>query len=589
MTRRRDGEWTASEWGPTEAVPAEAAPLEWGPPADAEPPPTVSFTVSGSVLFPTEGPLSLLCARRAMVGGQLARCWVAATIGGTLREIDFGHGGSAVDPRDWVTELEDAERTFVDLGSVAVDAEAVATAIVDALALDEIEAAAEDAGSGRWRVTITDATDLVVPPNVDTTDVNLRGLRGALRDDWGAGGGGQALNSDGGSGGTGTVHVGPQGSDGRVLAVYLWTRTDTVPQVTQLGASSGPAYDPAPGAMTILGQAEATIQGFGLAPLGVVAFLGADVLWAHYASATATAGIRYRAHGQDPPGHGDLGEDEVLIWDTTRDPSLPLPSSYTPTVDATFTIYVMIGLVVEHPDLAGNYPANGRWLMRVGDQNPNPLHGTQFSADSSILAGENTGHRIELPSWPQLRLLSVRRAMLAIGADEDCRLGIYQYDDLDIPSSTPAALVADLGNMGIDVAEEYVEFELPDGGLEMGTATIAGSRYFALTFNYIRDGGALAVATLGVFLESAGDGYFGNAWTDGRYWHDYIPGAAGIAPASGLPAGIEYRTRESAGNTGQPVTWGATYPDPMDPTGADSPAALPADSALYEIDGIQAD
>lgn len=584
----RGGVWPASMWTAAPLAAEAVGPLAWMAGGEPAPTPTVSFTVPGSVIFPATGALSLFCGRRAMVGGSLARCWVAATIGGVQRVIDIGHGQST-DARDWVASLAGAQRTAVDLGAVTVDAETVATEIVDALALDGITATAEDATGGRWRVTIQNATDLVVPPNVDTTDIDLRGMRGGYRDNWGGGGAGQALNANGGTGGTGSVHVGQQGAEGRVLGVYLWTRTDTVAQETVLAASVGPAYSATPGAMTVLGQAELTIQGFGAAPVDPAGFLGTEELWAQYGSDTATAGIRFRLHGQTPVGRGDLGLNERLVWDTTRTPTDAFGPSYTPTADADFAIYVMIGLIVEHPDGDGNYPANGRWLVAIGDHNPDPGHGTQFGAGPAILTGENTGHRIDVPAWPQMRLVTVDRVMVALGPDEDSRLGLYQYDDLDFPSTTPAALVDDFGPMGIDTVGEHYTFTVPDGGLEVGTDTLSGSRYLALTFNYIRNGGDPLVATLPVFLETAGDGYFGDAWTDERAWHDYVPGASEIAPVSGLPAGIEYRTRSTSGNVGQPVTWGATYPNPMDPTGADSPPALPLDFAIYVIDGIQAD
>jgi hypothetical protein len=544
---------------------------------------SIAFDVPGSTAYPAD----LFHVRRGLVGGSLARAWVAFDHDGTTYVPTIRHGGSYADPVEFVASLTGATAVEVDLGASDATPEDVADAIVLALDGEGIAAVAEEAVDGRWRVTVTGpgVGNLVIPPDVDTSDESLRGMWGAPRDDWGGGGDGQDLNQNGGTGGTGSVHLGQVGTAGRVIGVYLWTRTDTVATDIRLWASTGPAYSATPGQMTTLSQGRETIQGFGCTVFDAVAFGASDELWAHYRSNTATAGIRFRAFAQTPVGRGQLGSGEVLVWDTTASASAATAAgaTYTPTADATFNIYVMIGVVFEVPDGDGNYPANGRLTLLVGDHNPDVNHGTQFDADAATLTGECTAHRIELPDWPQMRLTTLSRVVAAIGADEDSRAAVYSWADLDLPSTTPATRIADLGPMDIDAVGRNT-LDVGDG-LEIGSDAVA-ERTIGFTFNYIRDGGDPTTYALPVFLEPTGDGSWLDAWTDDREaWHDYVAGACGIA--SGPSGVIEYRTRVSAGNTGMPTTWGATYPATYATDASDdSPPAIPLDQAVYIVDGI---
>jgi hypothetical protein len=591
--RRREGEWAPAEWAAVEAEPAEATPSEWGAPAgEEEPPPEVAFTVTGSAVFPTSGDDALFFPRHGAVGGELARCWVAATIGGDLTVIDYAHGGSSADPRVFVPALAAATRIPIDLGLADVTAEEVADAIVAALDGAGIEATAEATDDPlRWRVTIVDATDRIIPPDVDTTDLELRGMWGpGQRNDWGTGAAGQALNGDGGTGGTGAVHVDPLGAAGRILGAYIWTRVDGGAWTGRLIASTGPAYSLAPGALTTLLEGVVTCLGFGVVTGEAQPVGAATHLWAEYRSDTGGgAGIRFRLHGQVPVGRGQAGEDERLLWDVTSpmDSGSAVGASYTPTVDTSFAIYVMIGLIMERPDASGNYAANGRWSYRIGDQNPDRTHGTQYIADETELLGEGAHHRLRLPSLPQMRLEEVHRNTGSLGAGHDSRAAVYRWPDDDVPSTTPATRVADLGNMNLQ-PNAVTTLEVADGGVEVGTEVFPGGRSFSVGFNFMGSGGDPTDFELPVFVENAGDRYFGNAWPgDERVlFHDYIPGASNIALDS---TAIEYRTRAGMGNLGMPTTTGAPWPATFQTDASDdSPPAIPITWMIYIRDGMQA-
>lgn len=540
---------------------------------------TVTFLIPGSDLIPSNGLDALAYARRGLVGGTLARCWVAATIDGALTVIDFTHAGSFADPTVYVPSLAAATRIQVDLGSSSMTADDVTSAMIAALAAEGIDASAEDVSDpdGRWALTISNATTPVTPTSVDLTDTTLRGMWGLQRDDWGTGAEGQDLNGDGGTGGTGTVHLGQIGTAGRIIGVYLWSRTDGVPMVVRLGASSGPAYSASPGSMTLLAQGTESIQGFGTVVTGAAAFDATDEIWAHYRSNTAgTAGIRFRTHGQTPVGRGQQGAGQVLVWDTTASAAsgTAFGATYTPTVDATFNIYTAIGVIYEIPDGDGNYHADGSLTLRIGDQNPDPEHGTQFQAGPEFLTGETTHHRSRWLEDTYLNLIEVWRTVSAIAADEDSRASIYDFADLDFPSTTPATLVADLGRM--EIASAGANQCVLATPIALGSEVLGLNRIISLGFNYIRNGGSLATYTLPVYLSVAGDSAWLDCWEDDRrWWHDDIPGASGRGYSAGVS---EYRTRTSAGNNDMPTTWGATYPDPMGTDASDdSPAAIAPD------------
>jgi hypothetical protein len=542
----------------------------------------IAFTCPGSDAFPVD----MFHLRRGLVGGTLARSWLAwtDTVDG-LRVMDLEHGGSAADPTTFVASLASAIRTPVVLDAGTQTPAQVAASIAAALVLDGVQASADGA-----TVTIAGATDLVVPPAVDMTDESLRGMWGGQRDDWGDGAAGHSVNQNGGTGGTGNVHLGQIGTAGRILGVYLWTRTDTVATVVRLAASTGPAYSTTPGAMTPLMQGVATIQGFGGIADAAVSFGATDRIWAQYRSNTATAGIRFRAHGGTPVGRGQLGAGEVLVWDTTSSASsgTAFGATYTPSADATFNIYVMIGVVFELPDGSGNYPANGALTALIGDHNPDPDHGTQFEAGPGILSGETTHHRQNVLPWTDVDAVSVSRTIGDTASGEDSRAVFYGWDDLSRPSTTPADRIADLGPMGFTAGagNRVFTLNLPTP-VPVGSDAIANT-YWSLGFNYATaSGAAISTLTLPVYLDdAAGDSGWLDCWADDREtWHDDIRGANNYAPAAGV---TEYRTRVSAGNNGMPTTdvdvvFPVTFAtDPSD----DSPSAIAADWVIVERVGF---
>lgn len=574
------GAWTSGAW----------APASWGisPAGDGgggeEPPPdeSISFTLPGSEIFPSTGDDALFYARRGLLGGRLARCWVAFTQEETIYVAAFRHGGSYADPTDFVPALAEATVVEVDLGDSSVSSSDVATAVVDALTLAGVTGATALDGT----VTVEAATDLVIPPAVDLTDTSLRGMWGNQRANWGTGGEGQDLNQNGGTGGTGSVHLGQIGTAGRVIGMYVWTRTDGVATVIRLAASSGPVYSTTPGMMTLLGQGSETIQGFGTVISDATAFGASANLWAQYRSNTAgTAGIVYRAHSAFPEGNGNLGVGQELVWDTTASQSAATAflATYNPTSNATFPIYVCVGLIFELPDADGNYHADGSLTLRIGDHNDDPEHGFQFQADASFLIGETTHHRFRWLNLDTLSLTEVWRTVSAIGGDEDSSSAVYSWNDLDLPSTVPADLVADLGQMGLSVvgANQYV-LEDP---IDLSETTVGTDAILSIGFNYIRNGGELVTYTLPVYLTAGGDEYWGDCWEDDREtWHDDIPGASGRGYAAGTS---EYRTRTSTGNNGMPTAWGEPWTDPFATDESDdSPAAIAPDWIICTSPGI---
>jgi hypothetical protein len=573
------GAWTSGAWVPSAWGISPAGGDDGG-----EPPPdeSISFTLPGSEIFPSTGDDALFYARRGLVGGRLARCWVAFDQGETTYVAAFRHNGSYADPSIFVPALAAATVVEVDLGSAAMTASEVATATVDALTLAGVTGATALDG----QVTVEAATNLVVPPSVDLTDTSLRGMWGNQRANWGTGGEGQDVNQNGGTGGTGSVHLGQLGTAGRAIGMYVWTRTDGVATVIRLAASTGPTYSTTPGMMTILAQGSETVQGFGTVLADAAAFGASANVWAQYRSNTAgTAGIVYRAHGASPEGSGNLGVGQSLVWDTTASQSAATAflATYNPTSNADFPIYVCIGIIFEFPDADGNYHADGSLTFRIGDQNNDPEHGVQFAADSSFLLGETTHHRFRWLNLDGLALTEVWRTVAAIGGDEDSAVAIYSWNDLDFPSTVPADLVADLGQMGLALvgANQYV-LEDP---IDVSETAVGTDAILSLGFNYLRNGGELAAYTLPVYLSTSGDEYWGDCWEDDREtWHDDIPGASGRGYAAGIS---EYRTRVSQGNNGMPTDWGVPWPDPFatDETD-DSPAAIAPDWIICTSAGI---
>lgn len=524
--------------------------------------------------------------RRGLVGGNWARAWVALDQGGTTYVVSGSVGGSFADPTAYVGALSGATHGYAALGSSSLSPSATATIIAAAFTSLGVTGVSTDGAT----IIVSGASNLVIPPAVDLTDTSLRGMLGGQRDDWGDGGAGQNLNGDGGTGGTGSVHIGQLGTAGRILAVYVWTRTDTVGMVGRLAASTGPVYSASPGEMTLLMEGVDTIQGFGAIVDEATPVASDDEIWAQYASDTATAGIRFRAHGLTPVGRGDQGLNQVLVWDTTRSASsaTAFGETYTPTADATFNIYVMIGVVFEVPDGSGNYHADAGLTLRVGDQNDDPDHGTAFDVVPAIIDGETTHHRQGALPLSSIGITSISRTIGDTDAGEDSRAMLYEWDDLNFPSTTPATLVSDAGPMGFTAGSGNRLFTLTLGSrIEIGTEALT-EPYWSLGFNYCTDdGAALVTMVLPVFLDdAAGDSGWLDCWEDDRgTWHDDIRGASEYAQ----PAGItEYRTRFAAGNTGMPTTdIDDAAPVTMSTDASDdSPSAIAIDWVIIERVGI---
>lgn len=410
--------WPASPW---EGAALEAAPLTgsaWGAELVTS---SVSFSLPSSDLYALDQDHFL----RGLIGGTLARCWVSFRQGGTLYAPNFGHGGSSADPTVFVSALAAATAILVDLGTAARSADDVAQDFVDDCS------AAGVTGISRVGATITiaGASDLTIPPNVDTTNTAERGMRGAVRDDWGDIGG--SPNTTGGTDSTVSVHLGVLGSalgrSGRVIAVGAWGAADLGQGGVgpNMQASTGPVYSLSPTAMTRIGAGRipttmptgpSAAEGgtCSVAVIAAGAFTATDNVWVHLqCHGAGVGGIRYRAHGRTPVGRGTVALNQRMIVDTTvtDDATLGLPDPYTPTVDSDFAIYGSLFVVVEFPDASGNYYADGRMVYRYGDHNPDRLHGTQTIAPPATLDIETTHHRELFPQWTEVEITHVTRAI----------------------------------------------------------------------------------------------------------------------------------------------------------------------------------
>jgi len=562
---------------------------------------SIGFALPGSDLQPND----LFHGRRAMLGGSMARAWVAFDQAGTTYALTWQHAGSGADPTNWVTALSGATVITADLGAVArtpADVAAITQTALTTAGITGVNTGAADS-EGRIPVSISGAENLQIPPTVDTTDTELRGMWGGQRDDWGGGLSGQALNSDGNTNVIGIHHVGNPGAvlgrAGRIIGAYVWGRDGFQPR---LGVFSGPAYSLTPTALTLLDSAEmpAGLTGgeFGSVLFAEpVAFLSTDNLWVAYKESQTpdtTRGPRFRLHGQSPVGNGDLPAGQFLLVDQTTSPdeTTEYPSSYTATVDSSFALYVMIGLIFELEDASGNYPADGRVYTRIGDQNDDDTHGTQFDVTAATLEGETTHHRFDMPQWYSAPVTEARRAVNAVqtaGADrEDSRIAFYQWDDITIPSTGTHDLISDAGFVGFDTENAYnsTTFGTP---VDLGTDALGANAIVSIGFNYVtEDGSTLDTYNLPVFLDGAtGDGSWLNCWEDDREnWHDDIPGASDRGYTSGVS---EYRTRESVRTTStMPATdTSETWPDPFDVDPSDdSPNALALDTYTIDRGGI---
>lgn len=543
------------------------------------PQPTQSVAFPGSDLFAAD----IFHARRGLLGGSLSRAWFAVTVSGTTYAYSFQHNGSRANPVTFVPALAGANHRFIDLGSTARSAAYVAAAVTAALALDSISSASGGTDAeGRELLTINNASALILPDAVDTTDNSLRGMWGLQRNDWGTT---ETPNSQGGTSGTGSIHLPPLGTNGRILGVYLWGHSSFAPR---LAACTGPVHSLSPTAMTVLGQGVASP----IADFGVVLFTDpvavsstAD-LWAHYRDDNV-GGPMYRLHGSTPVGRGELGSGEQLLWDTTAayTSADAFGASYTPAVDNNYGIYVAIGVLFEIEDASGNYHGTGAIDIWIGDQNTDYTHGSQFAVSPALLDLETTHHRFSIPDWTNTRIVSNRRAVNAIASDEDSSVVYYLWSDLDVPSTGTHPQVAAPGPMGLGAAgsNRITTFTYPTP-IEIGTEALGPGSILSIGFNYTRQGGSsIATYTLPVFLDTGGSGWL-SAWSDEReLWHDDIPGASGRAPAVGI---TEYRTVGGRGTMPYQDPDDA-WPDPfeVDPTD-DSPPALALDAYRVQRPGI---
>ena len=562
---------------------------------------SVEFTLPGS----DEYPMDMFHARRGMVGGSLARCWVSFNAGGSLIVVDFAHNGSSADPRTWVSSLVGATRAPVSLAAGNRTATQVGDAVVTALVVVGIQAT-----NAAGTITIPNARTLVIPATVDTTDRSLRGMWGLQRDDWGAGVGVTQPNQNGGTDGTGTIHLPalsthtniPAATNGRVIGVYVWAHGGFTPR---LAAGTGPVYALDPATITIIGEAQVS-SGISNAEFGGVIFSapGAidtdDELWAMYKGdvATSPGGPRFRTHGRVVEGNGDIVVDEELCWDTTVDDAATtlFGATYDPTNNSNFSTYPALGLIYEIEDTNGNFYANGAIDDWIGDQNTDDTHGTQFAAAPATLDDETTHHRFLWPQWQSAPVTQVRRAYDAVdlvGANaEDSRICYYTWPDLDFPSSVDATLVADAGLQGVDTENAYNTVTLASS-VDLGVGAVGANQYISLGWNYVTsDGTVLSTMTLPVFVdEETGDDSWTNCWVDDREnWHDDIPGASGLnaagtarAPSSGV---TEYRTTD----TGMPHdSWAQTWPATFITDGTDdSPNAIALEASRVQRAGIVA-
>lgn len=552
-------------------------------------PTSVAFTVPGSDLFPA----NMFHGRRALMGGTLARAWVAWTGADGLHVLDIAHGGSSADPRTFVPSLAAAARTTVTLAASTRTAAQVATAIAAALVAAGIDAVAVDA-----TVTISGVGvgGLVIPPAVDMTDESLRGFHGMQRDDWGDGAAGHTLNQDGGTDGAVVwMHLGTLTAAGRISGAYAWCNTSGAQAVGRLVVGTGPAYSLAPGSITVIGEATATsdaVTGFMSVAFPAVAVAADTEIWIGHATDTATAGLRFRAHSATPVGRGDIPAAQNILVDNTRDPSSTnaFGASVTPTVDANFAVNSAMGVVFELPDGSGRYAANGSLTAVIGDHNPDVDHGTQFDAGPGILSGETTHQRNVTLPWSDVTVTSVSRVLGDTASGEDCRVALYEWADTAHPSATPAALIADLGRLGATAGTGNRRFVLALASpVDLSGPALVGD-WYSLGFNYTTSSGAaISTLTLPVFLDDvSGDSGWLDAWADDREtWHDNVRGASEYA----LPAGVqEYRTRTAAGNNGMNTT-DADDPwvDPMATDASDdSPSAIAIDTIRVERAGIVA-
>lgn len=538
-------------------------------------------------------------ARRLMVGGESSRSWWAFTWSGTLYVVHYRQNGHGADPTVFVPALSAATALEVDLGAVEVTAAENYTATAARLATAGITGVTDEGADaeGRQQLEIADAFGLWLPPEVDTLDNSLRGCVGVYRSHWGGGAGTVALNNNGGTAATVAVHIEPlsalsgipAGRAARIVGAYAWGHGGNQPL---LGVGTGPAHNgtSSPGAITI--EAEGILPtalnngDFGHVTFAnPVAITTDDELWVLHRGdvATSPGGTMYRDHGETVPGNGALGVGEVMIIDTVTAHANTdsFGPTYTPIASATFVGYLAVGLKVDIANAAGDFHGRGAQTFVVGDHNPDPSHGTQFSVPTATLNPETTHQRQLLMDLPgEMNLREVRRAINEVPSDEDCRAALYgPWTDLTVPTLTLPPLIADLGLLGLAGNPNGFTALTLEPPIDISSA--AGS-YWSFGCNYSRDGGGAAVGIrLPVYIDAAvGDDSFTNCWLDDRdTWHDGIVGASSWALSSGV---AEYQTPGTGGNTMPTDDWADVWVTPFDGIDGTSPIAIVPDRSIID-------
>lgn len=581
---------------PTALSPAALGPVALAPVVPSADPASVTINLPGSDLIAADD--LFLGGRRALPGGSAARSWfsfVHSSVG--LVVVDYAHGGSSADPTVHVAALSAATRVAVDLGSTARTPAAQASLTITALASAGVSSTANGGA-----LTVNGATGLTIGPASTHTNITLRGMRGMQRNGWGNPTYADN-NQEGGTNGTGVMYLGQLGTAGRCVGLYIWAHSGFTPRLTLF---SGPAYSTSPGEMTVLAQGVAPAipdsgsGGWAYVTFEAVAFGASDHLWLGYSEDdTPSSGPMYRGGSETPAGLGDFAGSQSLLWDTTRDSSnsSAFGATYTPTVNATYGIYVAIGALVEHPDGNGDYPADGSVTIRVGFQLNSTTHGTRFDATDSILDPETTHHPHIAVRLTNIAVRSfTRQGYTTITADDDSLWMMYgPWADRDYPPTTPPAL---LGSqlMGLETGDAGTAITVTlDTPIPIGTDVLGADAVISDGYNYITtepaDPGTPTELHLDVYLDTnfTTDGTGSDCWLDlwngGAHdtdpWCDYIYEASGVGYSY---AEVEYRT---TGGSMPHTSTEEAAPDPLETDGSPgNPAAIAADYYIATKPGM---
>lgn len=576
------GPVTGIPWGGAAIVGRSPAGLGWGE-EEGEEASSISITCPNAEIYSPD----TLHGRLGLVGGQLARCWWAFTHGGINYVVTYQQGGSGADPTEHVASLSGYTVITVDLGSVYRDGSAVASLSVTAI---NTELGTSDASADGAALSIDGASDLEIPPDVDTTDMTLSGMAGVIREIHETSIGITQANTNGGTNATSAQHV--QALSGRTgfasaracrpIALYCAGHGGWRPLLGIGGL--GTADSMTPGTFTMFAEArlaDGLANGeIGLAPIAAVpaGMDTDDTFWFFTRGDTATSpgGSRVRQHGRTREFNGDfsLGNGTttgMLLVDNAADDAATTSfgSSYAFTVSSSFGFYLTGGIVFEVADANGRYPANGRFRKRFGSHMAEN-QGTQFIADGNQLDDEVTAHRFLFPEYQYLTVNAIGREYDTVAATEDSRAAFYQFDDLAYPSTTAAVLLADLGPTG-PASGEITRTEVT---AELGMTNVdrVSGDWCALAWNYV-PANASGDWALPVYLdEAAGDDSWVDMWigsqrSEGTAFyrgHTSIPMYSGRIRGGGFRApssdANEYRSINIAGMPHDTIL--ETYPDP---------------------------